>query len=147
MSNRIHSKGPYCQEEYKANSALIYPGYLLRLDANGEVLPHDNSGAVCEAIFAVEDALQGKAVDTIYADDSIVTVILPGKGSVVNAMIEADEDVAIGDGLMSNGNGKLVVRSPDSAIGHEEYIVAFAMEACDCTGSNPADARCAVRVV
>ena len=145
--NRIHNIGPFQHEEAKANSALIYPGYLLQLDSNGEVLPHDTEGGVAEALFAAEDALQGRTVDIIYADDSIVTYHLPGKGSVVNAMIESGEDISIGDALMSAGNGKLKEVHPDSALANDYYVVGFAVEEVDCGGSTPADALCAVRVI
>ncbi len=146
MSNRIHSKGPYIHEEYKANSALIYPGFLLLLDSNGEVIPHNVEGGVAEALFAAEDALQGITVTTIYADDSAVTCILPGKGSEVNAVIEAGQSIGVGDKLMSRGNGKLVeYRDLDSGSpSNDEYIIAIATEAVPV---NVADVRAAVRIL
>jgi len=145
-SNRIHSRGPYRYEEYKANSALILPGMLLAIDSNGEVAPHSVVGGKAEAIFAVEDALQGINADTLYADNSIVACILPAKGSEVNAIIEDGQDIAIGDRLMSQGNGKLVVLSDVSGADQDE-IVAIAVEANDLTGSNTSDTRSAVRIV
>lgn len=146
MSNRIHSKGPYRHEEYKANSALIYPGFLLSVDSNGEVIPHATEGGVAEALFAMEDALQGKTVTTIYSDDSIVTCILPNKGSEIVAVIEAGQAIGIGDKLMSRGNGKLVeYRDLDSGSpANDEHIVAIAVEAVPV---NVADVRAAVRII
>lgn len=146
MSNRIHSKGPYRHEEYKANSALIYPGFLLKVDSNNEVIPHDTEGGVAEALFAMEDALQGNTVSTIYADDAIVTCILPGKGSEVVAVIEAGQSIGVGDKLMSRGNGKLVeYRDLDSGSpANDEYIIAIAMEAVPV---NVADVLAAVRIL
>jgi hypothetical protein len=147
MANRIHNKGTYRQEEIKANSALIYPGFLLEIDANGEVIPHATEGGTAEAIFAAEDALQGNTVSTIYADDSIVTCIIPNKGSVVNALIEAGQSISIGDKLMSRGNGKLVEhRDLDSAnpLKDPENIIAIAEEAVP---NGASDVLAAVRIV
>lgn len=144
----IHSKGPYIHEEYKANSALIYPGYLVERDSNGEVAPHDVPGGVGEAMFAEEDALQGKGVSTIYDDDSIVSCILPGKGSCINAMIQEGEDVDIGDALKSNGDGALVVANlKESAASLDEHIFAYACEALDLTDSTAVDSLLEVRIL
>ena len=145
---RIHSKGPYIHEENKANSALIYPGFLIERDANDEVAPHANQGGVAEAMFAEEDALQGRAVGTIYDDDSIVSSIIPGKGSCINAMIKDGEDISIGDPLISNGDGtlvKAVLETSGDMV--TEYIIAFACEALDLTGSAPDDGLCEVRIL
>ena len=145
---RIHSKGPYIHEEYKAKSALIYPGYLVERDSDDEVAPHAVSGGVGEAMFAEEDALQGRAVGTIYDDDSTVSCIIPGKGILINAMIEDNEDIAIGDALKSNGNGKLVKANLlESADAIDEYIIAYACEALDLTGSAPDDGLLEVRIL
>lgn len=148
MSNRIHAKGTFVHEEYKANSALIYPGFLIMLDSNGEVTPHDIDGGPAEAMFAEEDALQGADRDTIYDDDSIVSCILPNKGSCVYAMIADDEDIAIGDPLMSGGDGTLVeAASVGSASANDENVIAYAMEAKDLTNSAVANGLALVRIV
>ena len=148
MSNRIHAKGPFVHEEYKANSALIYPGFLIMLDANGEVTPHNTEGGIAEAMFAEEDALQGKNKDQIYDDDSIVSCILPNKASSVYAMIHDGEDIAIGDKLMSNGDGTLVeAASVGSGDANDEVVIAYAMEAKDLTNSAIANGLAVVRIV
>jgi len=146
--NRIHAKGTYIYEEYKAASALIYPGFLLMLDSNGEVVPHDTQGGQAEAMFALEDALQGENRDHIYADDSLVACILPNKGSVIYAMIKDGEDIAIGDKLMSNGDGTLVeAASVGSGDANDEVVIAYAMEAKDLTNSAVANGLALVRII
>lgn len=145
---RIHSKGPYIYEEYKANSALIYPGFLIERDSNDEVAPHAPAGGAGEAMFAEEDAKQGRGVDTIYDDDSLVSCILPGKGSCVNAMIKDEQDINIGDALKSNGDGTLVLANLDeSAHAVDEHIIAYACVKIDLTGSNTSDSLWEVRIV
>ncbi len=148
MANRIHAKGPYVHEENVANSALIYPGFLIERDANDEVAPHDVFGGVTEAMFAEEDALQGRGISTIYDDDSIVSSILPGKGSCIRAMIKDGEDISIGDALISNGDGTLVSTTlEESGDLITQHIIAFACEALDLTGSAPDNGLCEVRIL
>jgi len=109
MANRIHAKGPFEHEEYKADHAGIVPGMLIeRLPTSGEVQPHDIVGGVAEAMFAEEDALQGKTVDDTYADDSIVMCILPAKGAQVRARIQDGQNIVIGEKLMSGGSARVV---------------------------------------
>ena len=138
--NRIHNKGPYLQEEALAGGAIT-PGHLIKLNSAGAVVVHSTSGGACAAAFAAEDALQGEIVTHAYASAERVTYILPGKGSVVNAMINSGADIAIGDLLMSNGDGTLIERTGTNT------VVGVATEACDLTGSGAVDTLCAVRIV
>jgi hypothetical protein len=149
MANRIHAKGPYVYEEYKANSALIYPGYLVKVDSNGEVAPHAAAGGFAEAIFAMEDVLQGRDDSTIYADNSIVACIIPHKGSVIRAMIKAGETIEIGEFLKSNGDGTLVSAGAEVGSGQEtyEHVLAVAVEANDLSAGGAVDTISMVRIV
>jgi len=105
--NRIHRKGAFRHEEFKAAEAGIYPGMLLKMDSNGEVALHDSKGGDLgdEVLIAEEDALQGNPVDTVYEDDSIVSVIIPNKGSVVRMRLAENEVLSIGEKVCSNGDG------------------------------------------
>ncbi len=148
MANRIHAKGPYEHEENKANSALIYPGFLIARDANDEVAPHAVFGGVAEAMFAEEDALQGRGISIIYDDDSIVSSILPRKGGCIRAMIQDGQDIEIGDALISNGDGTLVSTTlEESGDLVTQHVIAFACEALDLTGSAPDNGLCEVRIL
>lgn len=104
---RIHSKGPFRHEEMKAAESGIYPGMLLRMDNAGEVELHDSKGGDIgdEVLVAEEDALQGRTVDIVYADDSIVSIIIPGKGATVNMRVAENEVISIGEKVCSAGNG------------------------------------------
>lgn len=149
MANRIHNKGEYRLEEYRAAVAGIYPGMLLTLNSDNKVAIHAVEGGVLgdEALFAEEDALQGKTIADVYAIDALVRVLVPGKGSVVNALIEDGQDISIGDKMISAGNGKLKV-STDLESGETlAHVPGIATEDIDLTGSNTSDTISAVRIV
>lgn len=149
MANRIHSKGPFRHEETKAAEAGIYPGMLLRLDANGEVEIHDVEGGELgdETLVAEEDALQGNTVDTVYADDAIVSYMIPNKGSVVNLLVEDGQDLSIGEKVMSAGNG--CVKAIDTLESGETlaHVIGIAEEAIDLTGSPVLNTISPIRIV
>jgi len=148
-TNRVAGKGSYRIEEYKAASAGIYPGMLVKLDANGEVAIHDDEGGALgdEVMIAAEDALQGHDVDEVYADDSRVTVFIPNKGSTVNVLIEDGQDIDIADKLISAGNGKFKV-STDLESGETlSCVPGIATEVRDLTGSDSDDTLSEMRVV
>ncbi len=144
-ANRVHAKGPFRHTEHKANSALIYPGMLIDIDANDEVAPHAVVGGKNLALFAAEDALQGKNAETIYEDDSIVTCYQFPQGSEVYALIADEQDLEIGDPVMSNGAG-LLIAVADASGADADYIIAYMMETADLTGSDTEDTRFRVRV-
>lgn len=146
MNNRIHSKGPFTHEEYNAGEAGIYPGMLIKLVADGDVEIHDLVGGRCEAMFAEEDALQGKTIDDVYAVDNVVACILPGLGCEVRARIQNDQIVEIGDHLISAGDGTLIVLDSVASGGENDYVLAVAMEALDMTGSIDEVFLCRVRI-
>jgi len=149
MSNRIHCKGTFRHEEAYANEADIYPGMLLQLDSNGEVGMHDTEGGTIgdEVLIAEEDALQGNAVDTVYADGAIVSYLIPNKGSVVNMLLEDGQDVDIGEKIISAGNG-LVKSYDDIGSGRTvSHVLGIAEEARDLTGSTATNTLIPVRVV
>ncbi len=104
---RIHSKGTFAQEEYYAAEAGIYPGMLVELNSDGKLIKHASSGGALgdEAMFAMEDYLQGRNVGTVYAINEIVFVIIPNKGSEINALLDDGESVVPGDKIMSGGDG------------------------------------------
>jgi hypothetical protein len=105
---RIHNKGPYQHEEYKAGEAGIYPGMLLNLNSDGDVVKHATAEVQAVVMLAEEDALQGEEVSDVYTDDTEVMCILPGKGSVVNCLVALGENIAIGDYLCSAGDGTFI---------------------------------------
>jgi len=146
--NRIHRKGGFRHEEMKANEAGIYPGMLLKMDSSGEVGKHDDKGGALgdEVLIAAEDALQGNTVDTVYADDSIVSIVIPQKGSVVRMRIAENQVISIGEKVCSAGNGYLRsvadIDSPSEVV----VVVGVALEAVDLSSGYTTGALCDIRV-
>lgn len=135
-AQRIHSKGPYSREEYDAGEAGIYPGMLLKLASDDDVEIHDDENGRAEALFAEEDALQGKTVADVYTVDELVTCILPGLGCEIRALIADENNVSIGDRLVSNGDGRLKPLGNLDSGGIDVFVIAVATENCDLTASN-----------
>lgn len=148
MANRVHNKGTFRQEEAYASEAGIYPGMLITLDSSDELAIHAVEGGELgdESMFAMEDALQGETIDDVYVISTLVTYIIPNLGSVVNALVEVDQDVSIGDKMCSAGNGKLKVISDLESGETLAKVVGIAEEACDLTGSGAEDTLCAIRI-
>lgn len=140
---RIHSKGGFAQEEYKAAEAGIYPGMQVKLNSDNEVVKHSTSGGAVgdEKMFAMEDALQGKTVADVYADEALVTVIIPYKGSEINMLLEDGESIVPGDKIMAGGTGQV----KKNAAGTD--ILGTATGTLDLSGSsNTADGLTPVRI-
>ena len=135
-ANRIHSKGPYTHEEYDAGEAGIYPGMLLKLDSDGDVEIHDDENGRAEAIFAEEDALQGRTVSQVYTVDNVVSCILPMVGCEIRALIQDEQNISIGDRLVSAGDGRLQALGTLDSEAIDVFVIAVAMENCDLTGSD-----------
>ena len=134
-TRRIHSKGPFTYEEYEANAEEIYPGMLIQVNSSGKVILHDTLGGKGEAMFAHEDALQGRTVSTIYEADDVVGCILPSQGCEVFARIQDAQDISEGDPLMSGGDGTLIAVADLSGAAADE-IIAYAAEDIDATASS-----------
>lgn len=147
MANRIHNKGTFQYDEFVAGEAGIYPGMLLSVNSLGKVIKHADEGGRAEKLFAQEDALQGKTVDDVYTIANTVGCILPAQGSVVNALIEVGQNIAIGDKLISAGNGCLKAASDIDSGETFDEVIAIAAEACDLRDSGDVNTLAAVRVV
>jgi len=147
-SNRIHSKGTFRHDEFKAAAAGIYPGMLLYMNSSGEVLQHASKGGDLgdEVMIAEEDALQGNTVDTVYADDSIVSVIFPNKGSTVRMRLAENQVVSIGEKVCSAGNG--YIRSAPDLDSPSELlnVIGVCEEAADLSSGYTLGALVSVRV-
>lgn len=136
--------------EYNAASEIT-PGMLVAVGSAGTVAAHAVPGGICEKMFALEDELQGKTIDDDYAVAAPVQTLIANPGSEVLALLENGEDVAIGDSLVSAGNGKLKAydAAASAAVVTEEYPIAVALEAVDMSGSSGVDptGRIAVRIL
>lgn len=124
---RIHSKGEMRIEEKRAASEIT-PGMLIEVIAAGTVQPHSEIGGQGEVLFALEDALQGRGVATVYDADDLVTFGLPVKGAEVCALIAAGEAADEGDELVSGGDGTLINATSLDSAALKDQVIAVAAE-------------------
>ena len=126
------------QDEYQAN-AWITPGMLVEIMSTGKVRKHATaSGNVVPVMVAIEDELQGKAIDENYAATDKVQVITPRTGDILLLLLADGQNVAIGDALESDGLGHVQKHtveswnSADAQVANSVYsrpIVGIALEA------------------
>ena len=138
MPNRIHLKGPFQTDELDADE-IITPGQLVERMATGLVQKASSQDAPSEALFALEDALQGKTIDDDYAANTKVQILVAAKGTEVFSFLKGGVTAADGIELSSGGDGTLILATGT------DYVVALAQEALD-LNALPA-ARMSVRVI
>lgn len=143
--SRIHLKGAGRFEEADA-AGVIRPGQLLRINVDGDVVPHNIVGGQAERLFALEDALQGRPITTDYASGERVSILVASPGDEVYAWLAVGESVVPGDFLGSDGFGHLVA-SDESGLTQGIDSVAVALETLDNSESGDVNARIRVRVL
>ncbi len=110
MANTVKVKSYANVHLEKVATAAITPGMLIELISTDKFQKHAvDSGAVVPIMFAIEDSYQGNAKTVDYAAADQVIGWIPGRGDVVEAIMEGDSTVTlvIGDKLRSAGNGNL----------------------------------------
>ncbi len=132
-------------------SGGITPGHLLeRTSTANQVKVHATAGAFAQRHFAIEDEHQGKEIGDAYVTTQRTFFKTFQPGDRVFALIANGENIAIGDKLVSNGDGTLKEADADSSgTIFEQDIVGIALSACDMSDSSGADPspRCIVEVV
>jgi len=140
VPKRIHLLGSGRHEEAVAAGA-IRPGDLLKTNSDGEVVVHASAGGYAERNFALEDALQGNGIDDNYAADDLVSIVNGAPGDVIYAWLSWGENVAIGDLLVSNGDGAL------KKLTSTDKPIAVALDTLNLADSESADERIRVRLL
>jgi len=129
-------------EEYVAASAIT-PGNLVELTSAGTVQNHSTADGDVLQMFALEDELQGNEITDAYAAGDVVQVWIPVRGEIVYGRLADEQNVAIGDFLVSNGDGLLKAytaeswESADAQSANSIYdhvIVGQVLEAQDLSG-------------
>lgn len=140
-ANTIHLAGDYRKLYSKTIAAgqSIKPGMLLKINSAGTLEVHGTSGGPAEKLIALEDELQGGLTTDTYTASTVCNCAIEASGSESQAIIVAGADIAIGDLLMSNGDGKLAERTSTNT------VLAVATEACDLSASDAVDTLCNVR--
>jgi hypothetical protein len=128
-------------EEFVAGGTIT-PGMLIEVNSSGAVIAATGAGEL--PMFALEDELQGKGIDDDYTSTSpadLVQCWIPYRGDIVNAILKSNNKVVVGDGIASNGDGKV------KKAGSSDTPIGFAVTAVDLTGSGASDARVLVRII
>ncbi|MCK5018786.1 MAG: hypothetical protein KAS32_17115 [Candidatus Peribacteraceae bacterium] len=122
-------------------TATIKTGMLLKQEANDTVIPHVDILGPGQALFAVENELGGKDIDTDYTSGQRVMCRVARPGDVVLCWLATNQDVTVGDYLASAGGGYL----RQNAVLYDP-IFGIALEALITTPALP-PARIRVRIV
>lgn len=145
----------YIQINSKKAAAATTPGMILERDSNDEFKPHATAEDPWGGYVACEDELQGKTISDEYSIDDIIRVAIVRRGDRVNMLLQDDENVSIGDKLVSNGDGTVRKLSGDSSAMEIPGggLIGEADEALDLSGSSAVessamwgDQRLAVRI-
>jgi len=145
-SKVIDVKGDFTYKEMIASGA-ISPGHLEeRTSTANTVKVHATQGGFAQKAFAIQSAYTGDDYTTAYATATQVEVAFPAPGAEVMAIIANGSAIAIGDKLVSAGDGTLKELTSETK---DETVVAVAVEACDMSGSSAADpdGYCIVEIV
>ena len=95
-------------EEYQASETII-PGMLVEpVPAAATIRAHATQGGNVLPMFAFENELEGEGIDDDFVSGDKIQVWIPGRGDIVNALLRDEEDIDIGDFLMSDGEGRLM---------------------------------------
>ena len=138
--NQIHLKGDRRIEERVAASTIT-PGMLIEFTSADKFQAHSTEGGRALRLFAAEDALQGNTVTDDYSADDRVQGNVEHVGNVVNALVKAGEDIAIGDELISAGDGTLIENGSETSGTTVAQVVGIALEAQDLSGSGAVNTR------
>lgn len=146
--HKIVLKSPNGRYDEFVAAGAFYPGHLLKINSDGEVIKSTVSGEAAERIFAIEDALQGNTIDDAYAADDVARVWHALPGDEIYAWLQDEQNVVVGAQLMSGGDGTLV---PLDNTGTADFVnapIAVALEAVDTTtGTAVASGRIKVRIL
>ena len=140
------------QTERDANTTIT-PGMLVELNSANEVLPHNTPGGWSDKWVAVENDIAGDDLDHAYLAGEVVLINVCKPGDEVYILVADGENIAIGDDLESDGNGKVrSVFGEESGAGGGVHLnkVGRAMSALDMTdssGGDPTVKRVQMRVI
>ena len=115
MSNykNVVVKGDPISKEATAAEAIT-PGHLVELNTSGNLKKHATAGGNAIPRFAVENSDIGDGVDDAYAQNDNVKFVVARPGDEIQALMAASQNIAIGDALVSNGDGTLKEYSAES---------------------------------
>jgi len=137
-ANAIKIAGPDgVQEEFLvASGASLKPGTLVRRTSATECNVHATSGGDGASLILLEDAYQGLGTDDAAAQATRVYAEYVIPGALRYVRLKADENVAVGDLLISGGDGTLI-----KTTGSPVKVFAICEEASNIASVNLIKAR------
>lgn len=94
-------------EEGVAGSAL-YPGQLVKKNSSGNIVVHDVQGGPALLRVIKEDSLKANTVLQALTSGDVVPYHVAAKGNKLLMLLKNGQNVAIGEPLMSAGDGTLI---------------------------------------
>ena len=117
MSNHnsiiVLGAGRALQFESKAAETNIYPGLFVEQSADGSFLRNNNAGAGVDGplIIAIENSINGKTKDDVYANGETVYARALTTGMIVQCKLPANAtNTPYGTPLEINGDGHVIIR-------------------------------------
>lgn len=146
MANTIKIKSyTDVQEEYIADAAIT-PGHLVKLDSDGKVTVFATAAGMVLPMFALEDEHRGRTINDAYAQGDPVQCWIPSRGDVVYAILDAGQNVAVGDMLEPHNDGTLQKLTTGTNASDGGAIVGVALEALDLRASTAVATHIKVRI-
>lgn len=96
------------KEEAICSGSTIKPGMRIIRNSSDVVVIESTQGGLNAVAIATEDELRGKTVDDTYSSGDLVPFCFPRSGDVINVVLTANENVAIGDKLIVTTTGKYI---------------------------------------
>lgn len=130
-------------KEQPADGAAITPGMVVERTANG-IAPHGTDAGTVNPFVALGARKYGQTIDEDWAAGDFVLYAGFDKGQQFYGLLGAGENVAVGDDLLSAGDGTLRARVGDGTEAGAD-AVGEVVEAVDNSGGTEA-ARVKVEV-
>ena len=134
-----------CIEENEHFAGVeITPGMIVEFyaDTTLKVKPHASADEIVTLAVALEQGELNQGLSDVYAIDDLVKVAFLPPGAVFYGLIPSGQDIAYGEFLQSNGDGKL-----KTATGTTQSAPLGKFQSLDAPGAVTADTRLRVQVV
>ena len=122
-SKTIVLKGEMTKRIEAKAGGSVTPGHLIAYNSSDALVVHPTAKAKAETSDAIEDDLQGKGIDDVYAQDALVQGIILEKGDEANMILAISQTIVIGDLLESAGAGQLRKQTAFAQAGASTYAV------------------------
>jgi len=136
----VRQYGEIIQHEAIASGAIT-PGMILERTSAAETFKaHATAGGHWNRSVALTDYLQGSEIGTVIVSGARFQAWITKPGDQFYGLLANGENVAIGDKIVSNGDGYLKKATADSSgVVLEQTIIGYALEAVDMSDSSAAD--------